>query len=97
MTDDEIKKYLRPRPSILAVGSFLVPLLVAAAALGRWAFTAPTQEDYRGLETRTKTVELDHAVLKANVDGMRGDLTDVKTLTKDINAQLTQLRIDRRR
>lgn len=97
MTDDEVKKYLKPHTNWLALGGFLLAALGAAAALGKWVFTAPTKEDYTGLEVRTKTVELDHAVLKANVDGMRSDLSEVKSATKEINSQIMQLRIERRR
>jgi hypothetical protein len=94
MTDDELRQYLKPKhPPWLAIAGFVITLLGAAAALGKWVFTAPTKEDYSGLEMRTKTVEMDHAVLKANVDGMRNDLADVKNVTKDINTQLMQLRI----
>lgn len=97
MTDEELRQYLKPRHNWLAVGGFAVTLLVAAAALGKWAFTAPTQEDYRGLEMRTKAVEIDHAVLKTGVEGMRNDLSDVKSMTKEMNNQLMQLRITGRR
>ena len=95
MTDDELKAYLRPKhPPWLAIGGFLVALLTGAAGAAKWIYSAPTQEDYRDLGNRTKAVELDHAVLKANVDGMRSDLMDVKTPTKDMNASWpSELRI----
>jgi hypothetical protein len=97
VTDDEIKKFLRPQPNWLAVGGFAVALLTGAAALGRWVWTAPTQEDYRGLDSRTKSVELDHAVLKATFEGVRVDVSELKSLAKDTNAQIQQLRTERRR
>jgi hypothetical protein len=97
VTDDELRQYLKPRHNWLAVAAFVLTLLGSAAALGKWVFTAPTKDDYSSLENRTKAVELDHAVLKAGVEGMRSDLADVKAATKDINAQLMQLRITGRR
>lgn len=96
MTDDEIKLYLRPRHNWVAICAFALALLGSAAAAARWAFTAPTREDYDGLSNRTRTVETDHAVLKAGVEGMRNDLADVKASTKDINATLMQLQLTRR-
>lgn len=94
MTPEETRAYLKPsHPPWLSIGGFLIALLTGAAALGKWVFTAPTKDDYTTLENRTKTVELDHAVLKAGVEGMRSDLADVKQTTKDINERLMQLRI----
>ena len=97
MTDDEIKLYLRPRHNWVAICAFALALLGSAAAAARWAFTAPTREDYDGLSNRTRTVETDHAVLKAGVEGMCGTtFADVKASTKDINATLMQLQLTRR-
>ena len=96
MTDDELRAYLKPKHNWVAIGGFVVAVLGAATGLARWAFTAPSREDYSSLEIRTKAVEMDHAVLKANVDGMRNDLGDLKATTKEINQQLLQLRITNR-
>lgn len=98
MTDDELRAYLKPKhPPWIAIGGLLLGLLGSAAALGKWVFTAPTAEDYKGHDTRIKAVEMDHEILKAKVDGMRNDLGDVKAATKEINTQLLQLRITGRR
>lgn len=97
LTDEELRAYLKPRHNWIAIGGFTLALLASAAALARWAFTAPTRDDYSGIDLRTKAIEVDHAVLKANVDGMRNDLGDVKMTTKTINETLMQLRLERRR
>ncbi len=93
MTDDEIRQHLKPHTNWLAVGGFAITLLGAAAAMGKWVFTAPTREDYESVRNKVTNVEQDHAVLKAGVEGMRSDLADVKQATKDINTTLMQLRV----
>ncbi len=95
MTDDEIKLYLRPRHNWVAIGGFVVAMLGSAAALGKWIFQAPTREDYSGLENRTKGVELDHAVLKATVDGLRSDVAKQDNHLELINVKIDKL-LDRR-
>ncbi len=93
MTDDELRAYLKPRHNWVAIGGFALALLGSAAALARWAFTAPTRDDYELLRNTVTNVSQDHAVLKAGVEGMRNDLADVKMSTKEINQQLLQLRL----
>ncbi len=99
MTDDEIRLYLKPQhhTNWLAVGGFSIALLGSAAGLARWAFTAPTRDEYEMVRSKVTSVEQDHAVLKAGVEGMRSDMADVKAATKEINAKLMELRITGRR
>jgi hypothetical protein len=94
VTDDEIRHYLKPKPvPWLAIGAFTISVLGAGAAVARFAFTAPTRDDYELLRSDVTTVRQDHAVLKAGVDGLRSDMGDVKIGFKELNSQLLQLRV----
>ncbi len=96
MTDDEVRQYLHPRTNWLAVGGFVLAVLGAAAGLGKWVFTAPTKDDYQGLDVRTKAIEVDHAILKANVEGLRNDVTRQDVHLDSIDQKLDKL-LERRR
>jgi hypothetical protein len=92
MNDDELRRYLKPRHSgWIEVAAFGLALLGSAAALAKWVFTAPTQEDYRGHDQRLKAVELDHAVLKATVDGLRVDVSKQDSHLEVIGVKIDKL------
>ena len=97
MTDEELRQYLKPhRPPWLAIGGFVLTLLAASAGAAKWLFTAPTQADYQAHDVRLKGVEQDHAVLKANVDGLRVDVAKQEAHFDKIEVKLDRL-LDRRR
>jgi vacuolar-type H+-ATPase subunit D/Vma8 len=78
----------------------VIAVATSAAAVGKWVFTAPTREDYVEVKRDTESVKTDHAVLKAKVDGLRDDVSDMKNGQKafqtEIKADISRL-LDRRR
>lgn len=91
LSASEIRQLLKPKHNWFAIIGTIVAVLTAAAALARWAFTAPTQTDFQSHDSRIRTVETDHAVLKANVDGMRNDFGDLKGDVREIKIDIRQL------
>jgi hypothetical protein len=96
LTDEELRQYLKPKTNWREIVLFVIALAGGAAALGKWVFTAPTQADYQGHDVRLKSVEQDHAVLRATVDGLRMDVAKQDAHFDKIEIKLDKL-IDRRR
>ncbi len=107
LTEDEIRLLVRGKRHgfgfYAAIVTLVVTVIGSLAAVGKWVFTTPTQVDYQAHEARLKTVELDHAVLKANFDGLRNDVSgEVKAheeFRRDYRVDIRDLRqlIERRR
>lgn len=100
MTDDELRSYLKPKHNWLGVIGAVIGVLGAAAGIGKWVFTAPTAENYEKVSSKVEAVVIDHVILKANVDGLRNDVADVRNVQRaeldKINVKLDKV-LDRRR
>lgn len=104
LSDEDVQKLVRGSKHgagfYAAVIGTILTVLASAAAVGKWVFTAPTAEDYKSLSDKTTAVTQDHAVLKANVDGLRQDVSSIKNgqerFEDNINVKIDRL-LDRSR
>lgn len=95
LTPEQLKEYLKPKHSWLSIIGTVLAMLTAGAALAKFAFTAPTQSDYQNHELRIRAQEIDSAVFKSQVGGLRDDVSgmkqDDKEFRQDVNVKLDKL------
>jgi hypothetical protein len=105
LSDEDVQRLVRgSRHGVgfyAAIIGTIITVLASAAAVGKWVFTAPTADDYKDLKNQTTAVTQDHAVLKANVGGLRDDVSSIKNSQQrfedNINVKIDRLLDQRRR